>query len=287
MITAPKRFSVGWFITGIVAQVAAVYLLVSQVWPVFWAAQLHATFQHKLSVFIPAAGFLCFFEWFYHRYVLHRKLFSSLVPILRFIERQTNGHRDHHASCPIFTRFDRDRNGRIIINRYPIDTPDQYANSSFPPYALAAFGVLFTLPLLLFQFLLPDMPVMSMGYLAIVCSISEYETVHAIEHLPYKMWKSLVEHKVFGRFWRMLYGHHHMHHFFMHYNENISGFFLFPLADIVLGTYCRTVNLLLDGNLATVDDYVEPKTPGWIKWLDAKAMAIETAYTHRQRSTRN
>lgn len=275
MSSVPKRFSMGWFIAGALLQVVVPLFCIKTFFPEVWKWQTGAPLLTKITVFVLMVVLLCIFEWFFHRYILHR----IVIPLLSWMARS---HRAHHAACYIRTVFDRDRNGRIIINRYPIDSPEQYQNSSFPVYAIGAFCLLFTPLLWGAQTLMPKLPVYLCGYSAIIFSMSCYEIVHAIEHLPYKQWKRLTEHKTDGAFWRRLYGHHHMHHFFPQYNENIAGAFLFPLADILFRTYCRTINLLLDGNLATIENYVEPTPRRWVLWLDKKAMAIETYINHRR-----
>ena len=268
-----RKFSILGF--GIGAFVQFLLLLAAfRLWlPAIWARQFAAGGLALLLTFLGAHLFLCFFEWGFHRYVLHSVTIT-------WLQRFARGHRNHHGLTPIRLQPAAPGSDRFVLNRYPIVAAAQYADSAFPGYALLAFWALFTPLLIAAQFLLPGLPVLVGGYAAVTWSMCLYEILHAIEHQPYDWWRRATEHPLLGAFWRRLYGFHHMHHANISCNEAISGFFGLPLADWILGTYHQPKELLLEGRLATAKDFAVPAPPPLVRWLDGWARSRESGVHH-------
>ena len=268
-----KKFSIFWFSVQAVVQYGLLLLVFRFALPGLWARQFASGGLALLFAFLGMHLFLCFFEWGFHRYVLH----SMTTPWLRWF---ANGHRHHHGLTPIRLQPVAAGSDRYVLNRYPIMEEHQHENSAFPAYAIAAFWVLFTPLLIGVQLLLPRVPVLMGGYGAITWSMCLYEILHAIEHQPYEWWKRATEHPRVGGVWRKLYGFHHMHHANVSCNEAISGFFGLPLADWVLGTYHQPQELLLEGRVATARDFAVPPPPRVVQWLDGWARRREAHIHH-------
>ena len=236
--------------------------------PRLWQSQIAAGPLAFLVVFLAFHLFNAFFEWFFHRYVLH----AVTAPWLR---RFATDHRHHHSLTPVRLRPDPNGPGRVVLNEYPIDREEQFPDSAFPFYALAAFYVLFTPLLALFQWLLPHQPVLLGGYAAITWSMVLYEVLHAVDHWPYAWWQRIVEHRRLGHAGRRLYGFHLMHHANVGCNEAIAGFFGIAVADWCFGTYHQPRELLLTGRLATARDFAVPPPGPLVRALDRWARARE------------
>ena len=100
-----------------------------------------------------------------------------------------------------------------------------------------------------------------------------YELFHAIEHLPYEsFWKRKVEHPRFGRYWEMIYAFHVRHHANVLCNESVSGFFGYPLPDLVFKTYMCSRVVLLDNVPAFLQDFETPVPCWFIRVLDRMAL---------------
>jgi hemolysin III len=270
---ARRRFSILWFSVQALVQYAVLLLAFRFLLPNVWKHQFAAGWTALLLVFLGMHLLLCFFEWGFHRYVLHTVTTRWLLYFAR-------GHRHHHSLTPIRLQPVAEGSDRCVLNRYPITEEAQYPDSAFPIYAIVAFWILFTPLLLVLQWLLPNVPFLIGGYSAITWSMCLYEILHAIEHQPYEWWKGATEHPRLGRMWRALYGFHHMHHANILCNEAISGFFGLPIADWVLGTYHQPKELLLEGRMATARDFAIPAAPTIVRWLDAWARRRETRYHH-------
>jgi hemolysin III len=267
-----RRFSIWRFVTLILLQCALLLIGMRFLAPDLWARQIAAGPVALILVFLAMQLFNCFFEWGFHRYVLH----SVTTPWLR---RFARGHRNHHALTNIQLRSDEAGPGRIVLNRYPIVDEEQFEDSAFPVYSLIAFWLLFTPMLVLVQRLLPHVPVYLGGYASIAWSMTAYEVFHSIEHLPYGWWQRAVGDRHFGGLWRRIYGFHHFHHANIGSNEAISGFFGLPLADWAMRTYHQPQSLLLHGRLATAKEFaVRPPWPfvvrmdRWARGREARIM---------------
>lgn len=241
--------------------------------PGLWARQLAAGIPALTLTFLAAHLGLCFFEWVFHRYILH----SITLPWLAWFAR---GHRSHHGLTPIKLQAAAPGSDRYVLNRYPIVEETQHEDSAFPWYSILGFWAFFTPLLLLVQWALPNAPVLVGSYTAIAFSMVLYEILHAIEHYPYEWWKSATEHPRFGGFWSKFYGFHHMHHANISCNEAISGFFGLPIADWLFGTYHQPKELLLEGRVATARDFAVSPPPRWVQWLDAWARRREARIHH-------
>jgi hemolysin III len=244
--------------------------------PSVWAQQFASGWLALLFVFLGAHLFIAFFEWFFHRYILHSVTARWLMWFAR-------GHRNHHGLTPIKLQPVSAGSDRYVLNRYPIIEESQHVDSAFPVYALLAFWALFTPVLIGLQLLLPHLPILIGSYTAIMWSMCLYEILHAIEHHPYEWWKHATEHPRLGGLWRKLYGFHHMHHANISCNEAISGFFGLPIPDWVFGTYHQPKELLLEGRVATAKDFAVPPPPRLVRALDAWARKREARIHHTHR----
>ena len=269
-----EKFSFFWFTLQALGQYAVLLVAFRLLLPGVWAKQFAAGWPALVLSFLAAHLFLCFFEWWFHRYILHSVSF-------RIFDRFSRGHRSHHGLTPIRLQPLAEGSDRYILNRYPIVEEAQHVDSMFPAYAIVAFWALFTPLLIGVQLLLPRAPVLMGGYAAITWSMCLYEILHAIEHRPYEWWKHATEHPRFGALWRKLYGFHHMHHANIACNEAISGFFALPIADWVFGTYHQPKDLLLEGRVATAKDFAVPRPGPVAQVLDAWARRRETRRHHR------
>jgi len=270
MTHSHRRFSILRFSLLVALQVALLFAGYRVCFPNLWARQLAGGAPVFISVFLAIHLFLCFFEWFFHRYVLH-------TVTARWLQGFANEHRHHHSLTPIRLRPVAEGSDRFILNEYPITHEEQFPSSAFPAYALAAFWAFFTPPLVGMQLLLPGLPVVLAGYAAITWSMVLYEILHAIDHWPYEWWRNATEHPRFGAMWRKLYGFHLMHHANIGCNEGIGGFFGFPVADWCFGTYHQPKQLLLEGRKATAKDFAVRIPHGFVRWLDRWSRKQETA----------
>jgi len=257
-------------------QVAALLLLVRAFAPKLWAHQVGAGGWRLLIAFLGVHLFISFFEWFFHRYVLH----SVTTP---WLVRFARGHRHHHALTPVRLRPVPESATRCVLNEYPITRPEQYPDSDFPIYSLIAFWLLFTPLLAGLQLLIPAQPVLLGGYLAIAWSMILYEVLHAIDHWPYEWWERATSSHHLGAMWRRLYGFHLMHHANVGCNEAISGFFGLPIPDWCFGTYHHPKELLLENRIATAADFAIRAPRGFVSAIDRWARRRETHLIRRER----
>ena len=203
---------------------------------------------------------ICFGEYFFHRYLLHRETVS-------FLRSLTSSHRTHHKLTPI--GFDDAK--KVVLNAYPISSVAQDDQGTFPPWALIPFFAAFTPFFASLAFSFPRVPILIGGYAAIAIAHFLYETIHVAHHQPYETWwRPRLNSRIFGGVWRKLYGFHQAHHANYFCNMNIAGFFGVPLADLVLGTYKQPDVLLLDGAPGTKEDArrLTPQPYWLVAWLD-------------------
>jgi hemolysin III len=227
-----------------------------------------------LATFLAVHAFAALVEFVFHRYVLH----APLVPALSYFYKQ---HTLHHALTRIGYQKSKDGKGNVprlvenvVVNRYPIIEEPQFEASYFPWYSLAIFSLLASAILIPLQLLLPSVPVLLGGYVSIAWSLTLYEVIHAIEHWPQPTWDRLVEHPMFGGFWRKAYAFHLRHHADIRCNEAISGFFGLPLVDLVMGTYIDPETLYTHGQRIDPKEFVSPKPRfAIVRWLDRQAEA--------------
>lgn len=261
MARIAKQFSIRKYSALVILQFTLLVLGIRLLLPGVWANQMTAGVGAVMWVFLGMHLFNCFFEWGFHRYVLHAILFAWLRgPAIK--------HRLHHSLTPVRLGRKDSGQGRTILNRYPIERQEQYESSTFPAWSLAAFWGLLTPVLVGLQVSFPNTPFLLGGYAAITFSLWCYEVVHHIEHLTFEWWKERIEHRRLGAIWRSVYGFHETHHANPRCNESISGFFFLPLADWLLGTYYQPKERLLDGRVATAKEFALPQPPKVVRRLD-------------------
>lgn len=267
------RFSIRRFLLQVALQLALLLVTFRYLAPSVWTKQVDAGLGAIILAFIGVHLLLCFFEWGFHRYVLHGLVHRQLT-------RFSRGHRHHHELTAIKLIRDEAGPGRIVLNRYPILTKEQYEDAAFPVYALAAFWIFFTPVLLILQSFMPNVPMLLGGYFAIAWSMTAYEIFHAVEHYPYEWWQRAVEAKRLGWIWKKVYAFHHFHHANISTNEAISGFFGLPVADWVFKTYNQPQDLLLHGRIATAKEFQIKRPWPFVTWLDNWARSRETTIIH-------
>lgn len=225
-----------------------------------WEAQVSASWLKFVFAFLVTSGVNCFVEHFFHRGVLHKEAFPFMGGF----------YQAHHCTHHPLTRISKakvmDGSGReilVLVNDYPITRPEQKEASIFPWYSLITFAMFVTVPFALLQWLLPSFPWFFAGYGALAFSLTLYEVAHFVEHLPLSWWLPLIDHPPLGWFWSRAYGFHLYHHAVTDCNEGISGFFLFPLADIVFGTFKTPDTLFVTGEVWDPSKFQKP-TPVWL-----------------------
>lgn len=275
-----KKFSIPRFLLSVGFQYSMLVLIFCTLCPKLWATQLRAGPWALFAVLIAMQVANCFFEWFFHRYVLHRVVIKHLAGL-------TASHRQHHTLTPIKLVPSSESTGRIILNRYPILEEEQFASAAFPRYALVIFWLLFSPLLIGAQVLFPRAPILLGGYSSVTLSMVSYEVFHAVEHFSYDWWKGATEHPKFGWLWRRVYGFHHFHHANIGANEAIGGCFIMPLADWVMGTYHQPPDLLLDGRIATAKQFAVHPPRRFVIALDRWAKHRESRFIHHNSSTQN
>jgi hemolysin III len=265
---ADPKFSVTLFVITIALTLAGLCGILALVVPGVWRAQLAAPWWAFAGVFLVTHCVAAFVEYGFHRYVLH----APLIPFLSYFYKQ---HTLHHALTRV--GFQKSKKGRenvpyLVENHYPIEHEKQFEASYFPWYTLTVFAALAVPFFALFQWLLPTAPVFLAGFVSIAWSLSLYEIIHAIEHLPQATWDRLVAKPTTGRFWRKAYAFHLRHHADIRCNEAISGVFAMPVPDWVFGTYVDPETLYTNGRTAAPKEFVSP-TPRFavIRWLDRQA----------------
>lgn len=258
-----EKFSLPLFIATVTGCLVAILALVWLVAPSsVWATQLSAPWWAFLGAFLAITLFNAFVEFFFHRYILHK-------PVVPFLSRFYRQHTLHHSLTRITRR--RTSSGRelpYVENIYPITQPEQHEASFFPWFTLPVFALVVTPLLALLTWLFPVFPWFVAGYVALAASLTLYEVFHAIEHWAFEKWAPLVENRYFGWMWRHIYSFHLRHHAVIDCNEGISGFFTFPVADLVFRTWINPKTLYVDGGGWEPQDFHSPNPIAPIRWLD-------------------
>lgn len=261
-----RPFSLAFFGVIIIGSLAILFVMLWLLAPSVWKIQMKATWWALLATFLSVHLFNAFAEYFFHRYVLH-------APLIPFLKRFWKQHTLHHGLTHVVKRRVRREQAdgvHVVHNVYPILHEDQHEASFFPWYSLCSFSLVATPLFVMLQLLLPHAPIFLAGYVAIAWSMSLYEILHAIQHWPLEKWQPLLEHRWFGRLWKQVYAFHLRHHADMKSNESISGFFGFPVADLVFGTWVNPMSMYEHGSEAVQTDFESPK-PRFIGWLDRLA----------------
>lgn len=260
-----EEFSLPLFALTVAITLAALFAALHLAAPEVMAAQWRASFAAAMAAFVAISLLNCFVEYFFHRYLLH----TPALPLLRRLYRQ---HTLHHALTHIVRRPARD--GRAILcveNKFPIVEPEQGEASFFPWYALAVFALVLTPLFALLQWLLPAFPWFLSGYAALAVSLTLYEVLHAINHWPLTSWAPLLTHRIWGAFWRPIYGFHLRHHAVTDCNESVSGFFGLPVADWLFRTCVIPRTVYAQGEASDAEMFRSPRPIAPIAWLDARA----------------
>lgn len=266
-----EEFSLSLFTVIVLASLAALFASLWLCAPGVWQAQFLAPVWAGGVAFLVISLVNAFVEYFFHRYVLH----TPAIPFLRRLYKQ---HTLHHALTRIARKQGRDGRGILFIeNKFPITEPEQGEASFFPWYSLVVFAALLTPLLALLQWLFPSAPWFIAGFLALACSLTLYEVLHAINHWPFEKWAPLIQHRVWGRFWQPVYAFHLRHHAVTDCNESISGFFGLPITDWVFGTCVIPQTIYAEGEEWTPDKFRSPHPRGFIQALDRSADRVVKA----------
>ncbi|MEO6245467.1 MAG: hemolysin III family protein [Opitutaceae bacterium] len=264
-----EHFSLPLFLLTIAATLAGLAGLIRFVAPeALWSAQLSAGVAPFIAAFLAIHLLTCFFEFLFHRYVLHK-------PVVPFLSRFYKQHTLHHSLTRIGKRYTPGgREVPFVENIYPVTQPEQGEASFFPWYTLAIFSLAVTPLLALLQWIAPGIPWFFGGYAAIAFAVTLYETFHAIEHWSFERWAPLIEHRHFGWLWRKVYSFHLRHHAVIDCNEAISGFFTLPVFDWVFGTFVLPKSLYTDGSEWTATEFTSPRPVALIRWCDETSDAM-------------
>jgi hemolysin III len=258
-----EKFSLPLFIATVAGCLVAILGVLWLVAPdEVWATQWSAPWWAFVGAFLVITLFNAFVEYFFHRYILHK-------PVVPFLSRFYRQHTLHHSLTRITRR--RTASGRelpYVENIYPITEPEQHEASFFPWFTLPVFALVVTPLLALLTWAFPVFPWFVAGYAALAASLTLYEVFHAIEHWSFEKWAPLVENRYFGWMWRHIYSFHLRHHAVIDCNEGISGFFTFPVADLVFRTWVNPKTLYVDGGGWEPEDFHSPKPIAPIRWLD-------------------
>jgi len=278
--TAPveEKFSLPLFLLTVSVSLAGLVGLVWLLAPqAVWQAQIAFPVWPFIGAFLAVHLLTCLFEYFFHRYVLHR-------PVVGFLSRFYKQHTLHHNLTRIGRR--RTPGGRevpFVENIYPVTTPEQGEASFFPWYTLLAFAAFLTPVFALLQWLMPTWPWFFAGYGALAFALALYEVFHAIEHWAFERWAPLIESKSFGWLWRRVYSFHLRHHAMIDSNEGISGFFTLPVFDWVFGTAVMPKTLFIHGSEWDASEFTRPRPYAFIRWCDERADAIVKGRRDRAR----
>ncbi len=261
-----ERFSLPLFLFTVAVSLGGLVILLKLVAPdTVWTAQVSTGAWPLVAAFMAIHLLTCFFEYFFHRYVLHK-------PVVPFLSRFYRQHTLHHSLTRIGKRYtSAGRAVPFVENVYPVTTPEQGEASFFPWYTLVIFAAVFAPLLALLQWIMPAFPWFFGGFGALAFAMALYEIFHAIEHWPFERWSPLIESRHFGWLWRKVYSFHLRHHAVIDSNEAISGFFTLPVFDWVFGTFLLPKSLYVDGSEWTPEEFVSPRPVAFIRWCDARS----------------
>ena len=260
--TRHEEFSLPLFLLTVVLTAAGLLAVLKFAAPELWQQQLAAPWWKLATAFTAVSLLNCFFEYFFHRYVLH-------LPAIPGLQRFYRQHTLHHALTRIARRPTADGRGVLYVeNKFPIVEAEQGEGSFFPWYTLGAFTVVLSPAFLLAHVAAPGFPWFLGGILALATSITLYEVFHAINHWPFEKWSPLIEHPKWGGFWRRVYTFHLRHHAVIDCNESVSGFFGLPIADWIFGTCLIPRTIYADGEEWQPANFVSPRPRLAIRHLD-------------------
>lgn len=280
-----RRFTLKVFILT-TAMLCAIRFL----FPTIWRSEVSLGWW--LILVIPCMFFflhvgMAFFEWGFHRYVLHswgmlEWAFNrpGLRWLFHILEQFNPSHAGHHQRTPISTKEIDPGDGRILLyvsSGYAMERPEQFEASSFPPWSILGFWAFFLIFLIPLHFVFPLFPILICGIPAVAFSYWLYEVTHSIHHYPYAWWKARMSDPRFGKYWRKIFASHHYHHYKWKTNEGVGKVFgVFDIVDQLLRTYHYPKKLLLHQHYVTAEDvaYHDP-WPFIVK--------IDTWVSHREK----
>jgi hemolysin III len=197
------------------------------IFPSTFRPQLNQSLLTMFGLFILVHFVNAFVEYFVHRYVLHAKL-----PYFQYFYQR---HTTHHSHTSV--RSD----GVNIYDTYPIVHEEQHEASFMSWYTLGIFSLLYTPFFIVCAFAVPSVPMFIPGYLALLWSMVLYESLHYAFHIPLTAWKTAMAIPLIGTYIKGLYEFHYAHHACAQNNISVSGFFTFPIADLLFGTYTASL----------------------------------------------
>lgn len=156
--------------------------------------------------FISSTVFASFFEWTFHRLVMHRKCRVFTYPY----QRHTLVHHRHFRADATYHLSDPDMAHTV---------PMAWWNG--PALILSA-----QVPFLIIAWMLGQWGFLAGSFLSCCAYYGAYEYMHWCMHVPRR--RNVERSGIFFR----LNGHHLLHHRYMNKNFNV----VFPLADLLLGT---------------------------------------------------
>jgi hemolysin III len=259
-----KPFSIKLFVITVVVSLAITFIVLRLFFPEIWKEQFQAGLGIIIVTFLIIHFCNSFAEFFFHRYVLHKRI----IPGLSYFYKQ---HTLHHALTRVRKRLIPGANNEsrmVIENIFPILEESQHEASYFPWYSLVVFEALATPIFVITHWLFPRIPVFLGGYLAVAWSYSLYEVLHYIEHWSLDKWNPYLNHPQWGWLWSRIYAFHLRHHVDIKSNESISGFFGFPIADWIFGTFAKYQTKYKHGEEAREKDFQTKKSNYVLRWLD-------------------
>ena len=263
-----EEFSLPLFLLTVVVTLVGLLAIFRFAAPAVWDQQLIAPWWKFAAAFLAVLLLNCFFEFFFHRYVLH-------LPAIPGLQRLYRQHTLHHALTRIARKPTKDGRGVLFVeNKFPIVEVEQGEGSFFPWYTLTVFAFVLSPAFILAHWIWPTFPWFLGGLAALTTSLILYEVLHAINHWPFETWAPLIEHRRWGFFWRPVYSFHLRHHAVIDCNESVSGFFGLPVADWTFGTCLIPRTIYADGEEWKPENFVAPRPCGLIRWLDALANRV-------------
>jgi len=179
--------------------------------------------------FVAATVFDSFFEWTFHRFVMHRKVKGFGYPF----ERHALVH--HHV-------FKADKTYHLQHEEDKETVPMAWWNG--PALILGA-----QVPFVVLAFYVGGVALVCGSLLATCLYYFAYEYLHWCMHIPRK--RNLERSGIFFR----LNGHHLLHHRYMNRNFNV----VLPLADLLMGTLLLRSKVCFPQAQAACLPNVQPK----------------------------
>lgn len=272
-----RPLSIPKFTVIVALQYVAVLLVYRFGFPTTWEREMSAGPGWIVLAILMGHGYGALVEWTFHRWFLHSIILPFVFLPFQILVRFVFGHREHHDETNIQTK--EISPGRwLVTSHMEMTEHEQFAGSSFPPYALIGFMALAILTLTPFHLLWPYAPIYFGGLTGFTISYYGYESVHTIDHYPYSWWKKKVEHPYFGWFWKSRLGWHQKHHQDKKKNMMVFGFFWIEVWDWILRTAHYVQNLLLHNDVVTYEDVDRGQktwpfvtaVDNWVVWCEAR-----------------